>query len=422
MARLLLLIPTTSYRVSDFLDAAYRLGVDVAVGSDRRQVLEKYSAGRTVTLDFKNLDKGVKQIAAYARKYGLAAIVPVDDDTTVLAAHACAGLGLPHNAPAAVEAARNKYLFRTRLAAGGLPSPRFRLLSIHDDTAREAGETVYPCVLKPLALSASRGVIRADDPAAFKAAFHRIARILGASDAASFGMAADHILVESYIPGVEVALEGLLEEGRLNVLALFDKPDPLAGPFFEETIYVTPSRLPDDMQQAIATATAQAVAALGLREGPIHAELRVNDRGPWVVELAARSIGGLCSRTLSFGAGIRLEELILRRALGLPIASLERERRPAGVMMIPIPRAGILREVGGLVAARSVPGIEDVTIKIPVGQRLVPLPEGYKYLGFIFAKADTTAAVEAALREAHRRLAFAIEPAAEQLTARRARP
>ncbi len=409
MERLLLLIPTTSYRVSDFLEAACGLDVDVTVGSNRRQVLEKYSQGRTVTLDIRNSEKGTKQIVDYARRYPLRAIVAVDEETTVLAAKASKALGLPHNSPGSVEAAANKYRFRTVLAEAGLPSPEFTLVSLDDDPAEAAPLVDYPCVLKPLTLSASRGVIRADDPAAFATAFHRIAAILNDTDAGSPAGTGDHVLVEDYITGTEVALEGLLDRGHLNVLALFDKPDPLEGPFFEETIYVTPSRLPAAVQNAVTATTARAVTALGLHDGPIHAELRINENGPVIIELAARSIGGLCSRVLRFGAGISLEELILRHALGFPMESLEREARPAGVMMIPIPRAGRLRQVRGLEGARRMPGIENVTITIPLGQEVVPLPEGNKYLGFIFARERTPQKVEAALREAHGRLEFVIE-------------
>jgi len=413
MDRLLLLIPTTSYRVGDFLAAAHRLDIAVAVGSNRRQVLEKYADGATVTLDFANVDAGVGQILAYAGTYPLKAIVATDEETTVLAAAASAALGLTHNSAQSVAIAGNKHRLRTLLFEAGLPSPRFLQVSVDDDPVRAAREAVYPCVLKPLALSASRGVIRADDSASFVAAFHRIVAILQQADIPAEADAARFILVEDYIPGVEVALEGLLEAGRLNVLALFDKPDPLEGPFFEETIYVTPSRLATSVQDEIIAATSQALAAVGLRDGPIHAELRINEVGPWIIDLAARSIGGLCSRALKFGAGIPLEDLILRHALGLPIPSTERESRAAGAMMIPIPRAGTLREVRGIKAAWSVPGVEDVTISIPIGQEVVPLPEGFKYLGFILARAADPGAVETILRKAHRGLEFAIEPVKE---------
>ncbi|HYY16266.1 MAG TPA: ATP-grasp domain-containing protein, partial [Gammaproteobacteria bacterium] len=216
------------------------------------------------------------------------------------------------------------------------------------------------------------------------------------------------ILVESFIPGVEVALEGLLTHGQLKVLALFDKPDPLDGPFFEETIYVTPSRLPMAVQEAIAACTANVAIALGLRQGPVHAELRVNDHGPWMLEIAPRSIGGLCSRTLCFDSGMSLEELILRHALGLDVEPIERERQAAGVMMIPIPQAGTLRQILGQEEAKRVPGVEDLRLTIPIGQEVVPVPEGSKYLGFIFARGETPDVVEVALREAHRRLTFII--------------
>ena len=401
MKRLLLLVPTTSYRVGDFLDAAQRLGAEVAVGSDQSQLLESH--GRTVSVDFRDLDEGVRQIVAYAGRYPLVAIVPTDEETTLLAALASRALGLPHNTPGAVEAAGNKFRFRTVLANSGLKAPRFSLFSTADDPERLADEAAYPGVLKPLTMSASRGVIRVDGRDEFISAFRRIKGILEGRDEEK------HILAEEYVPGREVALEGLLAGGRLRVLALFDKPDPLEGPFFEETIYVTPSRLPLAEQDAVADTAATAVAALGLTDGPIHGEFRLNGGGVWVIDLAARSIGGLCARTLRFGAGIRLEEIILRHALAMPETIAERETDAAGVMMIPIPEEGTLRRADGLKAARSVSGVEDVTITIPRGQAVVPLPEGSRYLGFIFARGDTPVAVEAALREAHGRLRFTID-------------
>ena len=406
--RLLLLVPTTSYRIGAFLDAAERLGVNVAVGSNQRQVLEQYSEGRTVTLDFKDVERGVAQIEFYGREFPLAAIVGVDDETTVIAAKASKALGLPHNAPESVEATGNKYSFRTRLANSGLLAPRFTLFSVSDDPERAARDSFYPVVLKPLALSASRGVIRADDPAQFANAFRRIGVILEDADIRSD--ATSHILVEEYVPGNEVALEGLLDDGHLTVLALFDKPEPLEGPYFEETIYVTPSRLPADVQAAIAATVNSALATLGLREGPIHAEMRINDKGVWMIEVAARSIGGLCSRALHFGAAGRLEDLILRHALGLPVPTIESDRPATGVMMIPIPAAGELRQVAGIEAARALADIDDVTISIPIGETLVPVPEGKRYLGFIFASGDTPEAVEATLRVAHDELEFTIKP------------
>jgi len=279
--------------------------------------------------------------------------------------------------------------------------PRFALHRLDADPRAIARAVVYPCVLKPLRLSASRGVIRADDSAGFVAAHARLSSIIAGCDTA--------FLVEDFVAGYEVALEGLLVNRRLHVLAVFDKPDPLDGPFFEETIYVTPSRVPAALQAAIVQCAERAARALGLAEGPVHAELRYNDRGPWLIELAARPIGGRCSAALRFGAGASLEEILVRHALGMPIASLEREAVASGVMMIPIPGAGMLREVRGVAEARAVPLVEDVQITAHPGEQLVPLPEGSRYPGFIFARGgggETPAAVEGALREAHGRLAF----------------
>ncbi len=408
MARLLLLLPTRTYRTEAFVEAARTLGVDLVCASERPSTLEALAADSLLTLDFDDPDAAAATVAAWQRGRPIDAVVGVDDLTATAAAAIAERLGLRANSPAAAAAARNKDRMRQCLAAAGVPVPRFRRIALAEDPVLAAQAVGFPCVLKPLALSASRGVIRADTPDQFVAAFRRIAAILRRDDVTASGEAAEFLLAEAFVPGLEVALEGLLVRGRLHVLALFDKPDPLDGPYFEETIYVTPSRLPDPAQARIAAVTADACAALGLAEGPVHAELRVNDDGPWVIEVAARSIGGLCSRTLRFGTGMSLEELILRHALDWPIATLERERRPAGVMMIPIPRAGRLRGVQGAEAAKRVEGVEDVSITAHVGQELVPLPEGWQYLGFIFARADTPEAVEKALREAHAHLAFDI--------------
>jgi biotin carboxylase len=404
---------TTTYRASAFLEAARRLDLPVVVGSDRQQVLAAANPGGFLTLNFLAPEEATRTIVEFAKTYPINAVVSADDDGAILAAMASEALALPHNSVAAVSAARNKLRTRELLAKAGMLSPRFEVCTISGDPVEVVQRVSFPCVVKPLFLSASRGVIRADNPEQFVRAFHRLVAILRRQEvAAPGGASAQQILVEDFIPGVEVALEGLLSKSQLKVLAIFDKPDPLDGPFFEETIYVTPSRLPVPVQDAITTCAAKAVNALGLREGPVHVELRVNDQGPWILEIAPRSIGGLCSRALRFGDGISLEELILRHAIGFDVASLEREKCAAGVMMIPIPQAGILREVRGQDEARSVPGIEEIRLTIPPGQELIPLPEGNKYLGFIFARGERPEIVEAALREAHRRLAFIITPKA----------
>jgi len=408
MDRLLLLLPTTTYRTEDFLAAARTLDVDLVCASERPNTLQAHLPDNFLTLDFADPDGAAAVVADFSRTHPLHAVVGVDDLTSVAAAAIAERLGLTSSGVAAVQTARDKFQMRQCLAAAGLPGPRYRRIAVKDDPFLAARGVAFPCVLKPLTLSASRGVIRANNFDQFMAAFRRIAALLASDDVSVSGDGAQFLLAEAYIPGIEVALEGLLIGGKLHTLALFDKPDPLEGPFFEETLFVTPSRLPPDVQGRIGEVTAAACVALGLAEGPIHAELRVNAEGPWVLEIAPRSIGGLCSRTLRFGTGLTLEQLILCHALGRPIASLDRERRAAGVMMIPIPRAGRLRAVRGEDEARTVPGIEDVTITAHREQELVPLPEGWQYLGFIFARGDTPAAVEAALRDAHARLSFEI--------------
>jgi phosphoribosylaminoimidazole carboxylase (NCAIR synthetase) len=415
--RLLLLLPTVTYRTVAFVEAARRCGVDLTVASERPSTFERANPTGLVTLDFADPTHAAAQALAFSRAHHVHGVVAVDDDTAVVAAAIAQQLGLRGNPVAAARAARDKYQQRQLLAAAGVGVPRFELLTIAADPDLLASRAAYPCVLKPLQLSASRGVIRADTPAEFVAAFERVKRIL--EQEGCVHPASRSILVEAFVPGREVAVEGLVTRGSLRVLAIFDKPDPLDGPFFEETIYVTPSRLPRPAQQAITACAQAAVDALGLQEGPVHAELRHNDRGAWLIELAARPIGGRCSGALRFeireaGNGKReasLEEIIIRHALGLELPTLEREHQASGVMMIPVPGAGVLRDVRGIDAAQAVPLVEEVVITMHAGQTLVPWPEGSRYPGFIFARGGTSEAVEAALRAAHARLEFLTEPA-----------
>jgi len=408
--RLLLLLPTATYRTTAFVEAARRLDVALTVASERPSTFESALPDALVTLDFASVPRTVDQALAIHRDSALTAALGVDDETVILATAINLALGRAANPLPAVEAARDKFLQREALRAAGVPVPDFTLHDLALDPATLAGTAPYPCVLKPLRLAASRGVIRADDPAQFVATFRRIRHLLDGGDVPDCGAAGRQLLVESFVPGPEVALEGLLEKGRLHVLAMFDKPDPLDGPYFEETIYVTPSRLPEDAQRALADVAEDAAHAIGLVEGPVHAELRWNPRGAWLIELAARPIGGRCSAALRFGTDITLEEVVLRHALGLPLPSLTREPRASGVMMIPVPgQGGTLRGVKGTERARALPGVDDVVITA-TGQKLVPWPEGSRYPGFIFAHGAAPADVELALRAAHRQLEWELEP------------
>ena len=404
------MLPSTSYRTSAFVAAARRLEIDLTVASDFPSTFENANPDALVTLDFTDAARAVDQARAFHARYPVSAVVGMDDDTAVLAAAIAQALDLPGNPVAATEAARDKHRQRARFAEAGVPIPAFALHRIGADAAGVASRTSYPCVLKPLRLAASRGVIRADNPTDFVAAHARLSAILAQPDAAACGEPARHYLVEEFIPGAEVAVEGLVEGGRLTVLALFDKPDPLDGPFFEETIYLTPSRLSADVRAAVEECAGRAVRALGIERGPVHAEVRWNARGAWLIEIAARPIGGRCSAVLRFGADrMTLEELLLRRALGLPVPTLEREATAAGVMMVPVPGAGTLKRVHGRDDAAQVPGIVEVVITAHPGERLVPWPEGSRYPGFIFARGATPAAAERSLREAHRRLRFELD-------------
>jgi biotin carboxylase len=382
--------------------------VGVTVGSDHEATLAEIAPGSTLEVDFSDQAGSIRAIVELHRHRPLSGIVAAEDEGTVLAAAGARAIGLRHNPVEAVRLCRRKDLFRTKLANTGLAAPWFEAFSPDADPTIVRDRVPYPCVVKPVALAASRGVIRADGPEAFEAAFHRVADIVTA--ATHPGDERRVVLVESYIPGVEVALEGLLIDGRLRTLAILDKPDPLVGPYFEETLFVTPSRLPRSVQQEIQRLTGLVADAIGLREGPVHAEMRVNDDGVWIIEMAPRTIGGLCSRIFRYRAGVSLEELVLRHALGRELDELDESLPPSGVMMIPITGAGRLRGVGGIDAAETVEGVVEIVMSLLPGQEVLPLPEGNRYLGFIFARGESAPEVERALRQSHALLNVQIDP------------
>jgi formate-dependent phosphoribosylglycinamide formyltransferase (GAR transformylase) len=409
MPRILLVAATTGYQTRSFAAAAARRGIDVVLATDRCHVLEDPWRDRAIPVRFEEPDKAAETLSAIP----VDGIVAVADRPTLIAALTAEKRGLPFHPPAAVAACRDKHRMRELFGAAGLPAPRHFRMAWDADARKIAGEARFPCVLKPLGLSASRGVIRANDDAEFVAAFERIRLILEQPEIQQFHEEINRaIQVEEYVEGREFALEGLMTRGKLEVLAIFDKPDPLEGPFFEETIYVTPSREPDAVQHAMIETTRKAARALGLWHGPIHAEMRVNADGVYMLEIAARPIGGLCARALRFEGGLTLEELVILHAIGdMPKSiglSVAQARAAAGVMMIPVPRAGIYESVSGLPEARDIDGIEDIVITAKTGQKLVPLPEGASYVGFIFAGGASPATVENSLRLAHARLRFEI--------------
>ena len=398
--RVLLLVPARSYRAADFLLAAGRMELDVVVASDGALPL----GGRPVIpVRLADLEASTRRVLARAGPVD--AVVAADTPMLVLAATVAARMGLPHNPVDAVLAATSKAAQRQRWAAAGLPQPAFRIVPAAD-SVRPAAEAIgFPCVVKAVSLRASQGVLRADHPAAAVEAARRIRKVLDDAERP----ASEPLLIEEYLPGPELSIDGVLAAGDLTVTAVFDKPATPGGPTFEETLLVSPSRLPAGTLAAAVRTAAGAARSLGLSTGPIHAELRVADRGPVMLELAPRSIGGLCSRALRFGGGASLEEILLANALGRPIPAATGSARPCGVFMLPVPRAGILRAVEGRAAALAVPGITGLTITIPPGQRVRPLPDGDRYLGFVFAEGGTGPEVEHALTAASQRLRVLIE-------------
>jgi biotin carboxylase len=417
MTRVLLLATTTGYQTRMFSEAAARMGVELIYATDRCDQLEDPWRDGAIPVRFHEEWRSVDVLLKALEQRPVDAVVAVGDRPTVLAAYLARLLGLPSNPPEAAIAARDKRLMRERLKAAGLPTPWFFAVPVGADAGHVLGRVRFPVVIKPTVLSASRGVIRADDPLSFATAFDRVRRLLASPEVRDMrDPEADVVQVEEYIDGREFALEGLLEAGKLRTLAIFDKPDPMDGPFFEETIYVTPPRLDESGQRQISDAVAAAARALGLLHGPIHAECRVGRRGVVVLEVAARPIGGLCAKAIRLQRGADVmgyEEFLLRHALGEPMHEWRLESRASAVMMIPIPRSGVYRRVDRIVEAGAVAHVTEIAITAKPDQQLLALPEGASYLGFIFAGAPSPAEAEAALREAHRHLQFTIDPLLE---------
>jgi formate-dependent phosphoribosylglycinamide formyltransferase (GAR transformylase) len=398
--RLLLFAATTGYQIRVFAEAAQRLGVAVTLATDRCHVLEDPWGDAALPVKFDRIEESVESL----RSLSFDGVAAVGDRPAVLAAAAAEMLRIPFHPLSAARAASDKYLARQLNLAAGLRVPEFFRVATDEKPEAVAVGAPYPCVLKPLGLSASRGVIRANNENEFLSAFHRIRK-----------MGEAQLQVESYIEGREFAVEGVVTRGCFRPLTIFDKPDPLEGPYFEETIYVRPSREAAAVQRELLETTAGSIRALGLWHGPIHAELRYNREGAWILEVAARPIGGLCAKALDFrlngGDPLPLEELILRHALGEDISGARLAAPASGVMMIPIPKAGVFESVEGIDEALRVEGIQDLVITAKQGQQLLPLPEGTSYLGFLFARRESPAAVECALREAHKKLRFRIAKA-----------
>lgn len=404
-SRLLLISPGQSYRLAPYLKAAERLGVSLTIVSDSRYSLTREVADG-IQGDFTEPSALLDAIIAQAQTTPFSGVVASDDSTVELAARIATRLGLPTNSIASATLSHRKDLARRQLQAAGLPVPEHWQLDLAREIAPQLQGLPYPVVLKPVSLSASRGVIRANDPDEAAQACRTIARIIAPL---SNPIERQTLLIECYLPGQEVALEGLLQQGVFTPLALFDKPDPLTGPYFEETYYITPSRLPDAIQQRIRQTVADACRIYGLHQGPVHAELRIDGNQVWILEIASRTIGGECSRSLDAVLARPLEEYVLAAAMGNPLP-VERRSGASGVLMIPIPRAGVLRRINGVQEIRTLPHITDIRISMESGQVVETLPEASSYLGFIYSTADTPQAAEQALRNAHRALDITIDP------------
>tara|TARA_B100000686_G_scaffold128253_1_gene135463 strand:- start:1091 stop:2335 length:1245 start_codon:yes stop_codon:yes gene_type:complete len=397
----ILIIPSASYRTGPFMNAVKKLDLKVLVISDKSQVFSGKYPDNLIIINFNHWQDRSDEISKWAKNNGLKAVIGVDEESIVLAANISNFLNVEHNPVESVLLTKDKYLMRNELLKLGIKSPWFKRFSIYESTKKIINEISFPCVIKPTFLSASRGVMRVNTMNELSDSIKIMYELLSLDELRKRGgEQSDWILFEEYIPGNEVAVEGLVTNGKLTVLAVFDKPEPLEGPTFEETIIVTPSVLTKEIQYSLLETIQNVVKALGILKGPIHAEARINKNGNYILECASRSIGGLCSKVLEFQGGMSLEELILRSYLGRNIEKSKLTDKARGVMMMPTEKMGILKEMRGVQDALNVKGITDLKLTVKPGEKLEPLPKGDRYLGFIFAEGNDQKLVIKALKNA----------------------
>lgn len=390
MPTAVVLLPSTTYRAADFVRAAEALDIDLIVVSEQPPPFDM--GDRYLQIDCTDPARAADSIVRLGDNAPIDGVVAADDAGVVVAALTASRLGLRANSPDAAAATRDKAKQRALMAAAEVPQPRFGLVGPEDDAEVVAWSVGYPLVVKPLDRAAGQGVIRVDHPEDLQTALERVRAIVGSTVP---------LLVEELMRGFEVALEGIVRDGELTTLALFDKPDAVEGPFFPETLLITPSRLEGPAQDECRRVAGLALDSIGITHGPVHVEMKVDGRSVRVIEVAARSIGGLCSKSLNFGLmGTTLETLILRNAIGMDKPELHRERVASGVLMIPIPESGTFVEIDGLEAVSQIEHISAIDITATSGARVEPPPEGDRYIGFVFARAATAQLVETALREA----------------------
>jgi biotin carboxylase len=413
--RILIFTSKLGYQTRAFADAAKQLGAEVVYATDRCGRMDDPWGDGAIPLHFDNPQREALEVIESFRspnQVSPVAILALGDKPVLTAAHVARMLAIPFHSPEAVENCRTKLRQREVLRAAGLPVPDFVAFSLQEDLSRVVPRVKFPCVVKPLSLAASQGVIRANNAEEFAAAVFRICALLESPEViATRAPSLGQLLVESYIDGEEVSVEALMMRGELRVLAVFDKPGLSTGPYFEESLYVTPSSHPALALAAVEATLKRAVRALGLWHGPLHCEFRINEDGPWVLEIHPRPIGGLCSRALRFGPqNIFLEELLVRHALQMEGSDWRRERQASGVMMIPVPKSGILEKVDGEEDTLAVPGVEELKMTARLHDYIAAWPEGSSYLGFIFARGDSPESVEESLRAAHAKLHFTFSP------------
>ena len=406
----ILIIPSASYRTSAFITAVKKLDLKVLVISDKSQVFSGKYPDNLIIMNFHHWKDRLDEISEWSERNGLKAVIGVDEESIVLAANISNYLNKEHNPVDSVLLTKNKYLMRIELKKAGICSPWFKRFPVHESPKKIINEIIFPCVIKPTFLSASRGVIRVNTIKELSDGFKTLNDLLSLEEIRKRGGdQSDWILVEEYIPGKEVAIEGIVSEGKLKVLAVFDKPEPLVGPTFEETIFVTPSILPEKTLYSLFETAEIAVNTLGIVKGPVHIEIRINSSGNYILECASRSIGGICSNVLEFHGGMSLEELILRSYLGRNVEKTKLTDTARGVMMMPNEKSGILKEIRGVEDALNVKGVTDLQITLKPGENLEPLPKGDRYLGFIFAEDKDQELVIKALKNAWSKIAVVLE-------------
>ncbi len=370
MKKLLLVIPENSYKSNDFVVAAEKLGIDFLIITDSEQVSSKFSDTVIINKFDAELNKNnLKKLKDVTH------VLPVDHSALKFSGYLVDLLEVKGNKLESINLSMNKYESRKIFNSLLDIKVNNEIIKNIDDVNTFINKN-GTSVLKPIYGTASKSVLKINNVEKNKEQIEKLMQDCFDQD----------LVIEEYIDGKEYALEGTIINSELKKIVIFDKPVEYKHPYFEESIYITPSELSSEAEKRVVSIVDKACKKIGLEDGPVHVEFKINENQIFIIEINPRMIGGLCSRCLSFGLfKVSLEEIILHAFMNNELKNIELLNNYVGVLMIPTPKSGKFISINKE-ELENIPNISNVEITVPEGSDLLEPPYGDKYLGFAFSQ------------------------------------